>query len=166
MTWRGVTPRSAESRWRMSCDGNFSKANTCSSTTKTGREMFQRGALISRFPGSEGAAKEERAGQRRSGGESCISPTLPPLSQAVPGLPPCTRATPPLNHSPPSHRTPLPPQPGGEMNWATAVTSIGLRISGARAHGGQRAWCWAGDLGAGRAIFALLPCLATRKDRL
>ena len=126
-TWRGVTPRSAESRWRMSCDGNFSKANTCSSTTKTGREMFQRGALMSRFAGSEGAAKRGESGsvdERRE--ELCI----PAPDANFPKLfGPLVRTRAPLPHSPnpPPLSAPLPPQPGGAMNWATAVTSIGLR---------------------------------------
>ena len=126
-TWRGVTPRSAESRWRMSCDGNFSKANTCSSTTKTGREMFQRGALMSRFAGSEGAAKRGESGsvdERRE--ELCIP--APDANFPKP-FGPLVRPRAPLPHSPnpPPLSAPLPPQPGGAMNWATAVTSIGLR---------------------------------------
>ena len=92
-TWRGVTPRSAESRWRMSCDGNFSRANTCSSTTRTGREMFQRGALMSRFAGSVGAAKRGEGGSAggAAGGIEYPRPEYPrpkgqtPLPHATPG---------------------------------------------------------------------------------
>ena len=143
-TWRGVTPRSAESRWRMSCDGNFSRANTCSSTTRTGREMFQRGALMSRFAGSVGAAKRGEGGSAggAAGRIEYPRPEYPrpkgqtPLPHATPGG---SRARAPPPPAPPLFGAPLPPQPGGAMNWPTALTSIGLWLSGARAHGGQRA---------------------------